>query len=147
MSFPKILPFVFLLLPIADITLLIKIGSLIGILPTVGLVLIAASAGSWLLRRQGTATLDKLRENVARGELPAAQLLEGVVLMICAALFIAPGFLTDFIAIIGLISPLRRRFVNWILSCGLLGLVNTPVPRRKSSAEPNTIDGEFWRDE
>ena len=146
MSLPRYVPFIFLLLPIADITLLIKIGSLIGILPTVGLILLAATAGSWLLRRQGIATIDKLRENIARGELPAAQLIEGVILMICAALFIAPGFLTDFIAIIGLIPLLRRRLVNWVLRRGLLGLVNTPVPRRKSNTEPNTIDGEFWRE-
>ncbi|CAK0762607.1 conserved hypothetical protein [Gammaproteobacteria bacterium] len=147
MSLPRLLPVLFLLLPIADITLLVKIGGLIGILPTVALVLLAASAGSWLLRRQGLATLNRLHESVARGELPAAPLLEGVVLLVSAALFIAPGFLTDLVAVVGLISPLRRRLVNWMLRSGLLGLVNTPVPRRKSSAEPNTIDGEFWRDE
>ncbi|CAK0767196.1 FxsA family protein [Gammaproteobacteria bacterium] len=146
MSLLRLLPFFFLLLPIADITLLVKIGGLIGVLPTVALVLLAASAGSWLLRRQGLATLDRVRESVARGELPASQLLEGVVLLISAALFIAPGFLTDLVAVIGVIPPLRRRLVAWVLRRGLLGVVNTPTHSR-SGAEPHTIEGEFWRDD
>jgi UPF0716 protein FxsA len=142
----RFLPFLFLLLPIADITLLVKIGSIIGIFPTVALVLLAASAGSWLLRRQGLTTLDRVRESVARGELPATQLLEGVILLISAALFITPGFLTDLIAIIGLIPPLRRRLVTWVLRRGLLGMVNPPSSRRSSTAS-HTIEGEFWRDD
>ena len=144
MSLQRFLPLCFLLLPIADITLLVKIGSLIGIVPTVALMLLAASVGSWLLRRQGLATINQVRASVARGELPAAQLLEGVVLLIAAALFIAPGFLTDLIAIAGLIPPLRRRLVAWVLRRGFLGVVNTPAGR---AAEPNTIEGEFWRDD
>ncbi|CAK0757702.1 FxsA family protein [Gammaproteobacteria bacterium] len=145
MSLLRLLPIILLVLPIADIVLLVKIGGLIGVLPTIALVLLAASAGGWLLRRQGLATLDRVQESVARGELPAAQLLEGIVLLLSAALFIAPGFLTDLIAVIGLIPPLRRWLVARVLRHGLLGMVSPSAPNRPGTAQ-KTIEGEFWRD-
>jgi UPF0716 protein FxsA len=146
MSPLRLLPIAFLLLSIADITLLVKIGGLIGVLPTVALVLLAASAGSWLLRLQGLVAIARLRDSVARGALPAAELLEGVVLLLSAALFIAPGFLTDVVAITGLIPALRRRLVAWVLRRRLCGVVNAPVPGRPRTG-PRTIEGEFWRDD
>jgi len=146
MSFLRLLPIFLLLLPIVDLILLVKIGGLIGVLPTIALVLLAASAGGWLLRQQGLATLNRVRESVTRGELPAAQLLEGIILLLAAALFIAPGFLTDLIAVIGLVPPLRRWLAVQILRWGLLGVVSAPTPGR-SGAGPKTIEGEFWRDD
>jgi len=145
MALQRFLPLFFLVLPIADITLLIKVGSYIGIIPTVMLMLLAASAGGWLLRWQGLVTINQVRASIARGELPATKLLEGVVLLIAAALFIAPGFLTDLIAILALIPRLRRLLVSWILRKGLLGVVATPMSGRDSPI--HTIEGEFWHDD
>lgn len=145
MALQRFLPLLILFLPIGDLILLIQIAGWLGIIPTVALILLAASVGSWLLRQQGLETINQVRASIARGELPATKLLEGVVLMLSAALLIAPGFFTDFIAILGLIPPLRRRLVKWVLRRGFFGVVSSPHSGR--ATEINTIEGEFWRDD
>ena len=68
--------------------ILIEIGGLIGVLPTVGLVVLTAVAGIWLLRLEGLATLRRVQNRLARGETPERELLEGVMLIFGGALLL-----------------------------------------------------------
>ena len=83
-----ILFLLFLLVPLVEIYFLIKVGSLIGAIPTIALVVFTALLGAMLLRFQGWATVQRTRTTMARGELPALEMLEGVLLLFAGALLL-----------------------------------------------------------
>lgn len=143
----NIFPFlllVFLLVPIAEIYLLIQVGSVIGAGWTVLLVVATAVIGVNLLRAQGLSTLRRVQEETMRGELPAISMLEGLLLLVAGALLLTPGFFTDTIGFLLLVPALRR----WLILHGLQRyfVVRTGhSPRGKT--DENTIEGEFWSDD
>ncbi len=105
-----ILVTIFLIVPIVEIYLLIQVGGLIGVMPTIGLVVLTAVIGAALLRAQGLQTYLRFNQALSEGRLPATEILEGVALLIGGALLLTPGFFTDFIGFICLI-PLSRRML------------------------------------
>ncbi|MEW5756770.1 MAG: FxsA family protein [Pseudomonadota bacterium] len=107
-----------LLLLFLELYLIVKVGALIGALPVLLLILMSAIAGVWLLRTQGFAIFRRAQAAMARGEVPALQLLEGVVVMIAAVLLLVPGFLSDLCALLLLIPWLRRWMVIRFLRRG-----------------------------
>ena len=106
----------FIAIPIIEMVVLIKVGGLIGVFPTVALVVLTAMAGVWLLKREGSSTLTRLQEKLAQGELPGKELLEGVMLIIGGALLLTPGFVTDAIGFVCLIPWLRQPLATWLLN-------------------------------
>jgi len=135
----------FLIVPIIEIYLLIQVGGVIGAIPTVFLVVFTAVLGALLLRQQGFATLRRVQESMARGELPALQLLEGVLLLFGGALLLTPGFFTDAIGFVCLVPRLRQGLIRWLMSRGVLNFTAGRSPH-ESHQGPRTIDGESWRD-
>lgn len=103
--------FLFVLVPVAEIWILIEVGSRIGPLPTVALILLTASIGLALLRRQGLATLMSARRKMDQGALPASELVNGVMIAVGGALLLTPGFVTDAIGF-SLLLPGSR---HWLL--------------------------------
>lgn len=97
----------FLLMPVIDLLLLIKVDGLIGFWPTVGLVLGTGMAGSYLARREGLSTWRRLNDEMAGGALPGKELLDGVIILVAGALLVTPGVITDVIGFLGLIPPTR----------------------------------------
>ncbi len=95
-----------------EIYLLIKVGGVIGAIPTVLLIFVTAAIGSWQLRQQGVSVLNKLQ--TLEGE-PNKTILEGLVLLVCAVLLITPGILTDLVGFIGLVPAIRGRIVNHLI--------------------------------
>ena len=92
--------------------ILIEVGGMIGPLPTVGLVVLTAICGVWLLRLEGMATLTRVQEKLQRGEIPESELLEGIMLIIGGALLLTPGFATDIVGFVCLIPGLRRPWLQ-----------------------------------
>ncbi len=148
------MPFFYLFLfaligvPILEIYLLITVGGLIGAIPTIALVVFTAVLGALLLRVQGLSTLNRARQSMARGELPALPMLEGVVLLVCGALLLTPGFFTDTIGFLCLVPPLRQALIRAVLA---RGVVVTPGSHRPGSGPhhqgPRTLEGEYRRED
>lgn len=136
----------FLVVPIVEIYLLIKVGSLIGALPTIGMVVFTAVLGAWLLRVQGLATLLRVRDTMARGGLPALELLEGAALLVAGALLLTPGFFTDTIGFLLLVPPLRRRAIQWLLGRATVQVFGS-VAGGGEPRGPHTIDGDYRRED
>ncbi|EON93872.1 FxsA cytoplasmic membrane protein [Marinobacter lipolyticus SM19] len=107
--------FLFIVMPIAEMAVLIKVGGMIGVLNTIGLVLLTAVVGAWLLRQQGLATLLRANQRLNSGELPAKEVAEGLVLAVGGALLLTPGFITDTIGFLCLIPGTRHWFVAQVL--------------------------------
>ena len=91
----QILLLLFLVVPIIEIYLLIQVGGYLGAGTTIFLVVFTAVLGAWLLRIQGFSTMRRVQNSVARGEIPAIEMLGGVLLLLSGALLLTPGFFTD----------------------------------------------------
>ena len=142
--FMRLLLVLFIILPIAEMAVLIKVGTLIGVLPTIGLVVLTAVMGVSLMRVQGLATLARVQEKLQRGELPETELLEGVMLLIGGALLLTPGFITDTMGFICLIPGLRQPIARWIMARGMLGAIHVVGGTRTTDRHGHTtIEGEF----
>lgn len=109
-----------ILLPVLEIYVLMESSRLIGAWPTVLLVILTGIAGSWLMRHQGFALLDRIRSDLADGRLPAGALLDGALVIAGGALLLAPGFCTD-LAGFTMLLPATRRFWRQGLKLWLAG--------------------------
>ncbi len=107
----RILFLLFVVVPLLEIFLLIRIGAQIGALATIAWLLLAGVLGVLVLRLQGVLTVLQAREMMARGEAPAAALGHGVLLALAGILLIIPGFISDIVAFLLLIPALR----GWLL--------------------------------
>ncbi len=139
--FPLLL-LLFLVIPLLEIYLLIKAGSVIGALPTVALVVFTAVLGAFLLRLQGLSTLNRIRTSLMQGKVPAMEILEGAALLVAGGLLLTPGFFTDAIGFLLLIPPLRR---YWLLK--IIERVTITSVSRGRARGPRTFEGESWRDD
>jgi UPF0716 protein FxsA len=108
--------FLFIAMPIIEIAVLIQVGSQIGALATIALVILTAVVGTALLRAQGIATWASVQRKMAQGELPAMEMFEGMALLVGGALLLTPGFVTDTIGLLCLIPTTRRAIVAWMLA-------------------------------
>lgn len=106
----------FIFIPAIEIVVLIQVGGLLGATTTLLLILATAFIGYRLLRIQGFDTLWRGQQKLARGELPAQELIEGVLLAFCGALLLTPGFITDLIGFAGLVPVWRRALGRRLLA-------------------------------
>jgi len=104
----------FLIVPVIEIYLLLKVGSLIGAVPTVAILLLISLVGAYLVRSQGLKTFTLIRSELGQGHLPAAQLLDAFLILIGGLLLTTPGFFTDFLGIFFLITPTRIVIKRWL---------------------------------
>jgi UPF0716 protein FxsA len=97
----------FLMTPAVELGLLIQVNSLIGFGPTIGLIIATGVAGSYLARREGVHTWQRLNERLNTGDLPGKELVDGVIILVAGALLVTPGVLTDVVGFLGLLPPTR----------------------------------------
>ncbi|MCE8001707.1 FxsA family protein [Billgrantia ethanolica] len=125
----------FSLFTLLDFVVLFSVGSQIGLLPTLLLVLATGFTGLYLIRQQGTATLLRARERMAQGELPSSELLTGAALIFGGALMLAPGFLSDALGLLCVMPGARRLLARLLTLLNLRWLAT--VTRQTSSAAPH----------
>jgi UPF0716 protein FxsA len=106
----------FIAVPIIEIALFIKAGQLIGVLPTIVLTVVTAIAGSFLMRVQGFAVLNRFTEAAAKGEMPVNPVIDGLGILVAGLLLMTPGFFTDFLGLLLFIPLVRRAMIRWVFS-------------------------------
>lgn len=108
-----------LLIPLADILLLVWVAGQIGAAATVALVVLTALIGMLLVRAEGRHTLRKLQRRAAAGEVPTDELLDGALLVAAGAFLLTPGLVTDAVGLLLVIPvtrlPLRVGFKRWVV--------------------------------
>ena len=132
-------------LPTLELYLLIEIGSGVGAIPTIFLVVFTAVLGGLLVRRQGISTLKRVRQASERGEVPALEMLEGAVLLLGGLLLLIPGFFTDAVGFLCLLPPLRRLLLMGVAQRlrASAEVVGTQHSRPDSG---RVIEGEYRRE-
>ncbi|GLP95758.1 FxsA family protein [Paraferrimonas sedimenticola] len=106
----------FIFIPIIEIAVIIQVGSFLGALTTIAIMVITAIIGAALVREQGLRTLFNLQSRMAQGELPGTQLVEGVLLAVTGVLLVTPGFVTDIAGFLILVPALRQALANRLLT-------------------------------
>jgi len=151
-------------MPIIEIAVLIQVGGALGLVPTLAIIVATAILGTIMLRQQGLATLAKARGRMSSGQLPAEQLMEGVLLLIGGVLLLTPGFVTDAFGFFCLVPFTRqwlarklasRSTVGMFTQAGTAGQANTNTgpepgarsvpPRRPSGGD--VIEGTYRRED
>ena len=111
---------VVLIIPFAEIYLLLLVGGVIGPFPTIFLVVFTAALGAWLLRQQGFATFRQFQANLAQGVIPAYEMIEGPIILLGGLLLLTPGFITDILGFACLIPPLRKKMAQYVIENHLI---------------------------
>ncbi|HEX2052175.1 MAG TPA: FxsA family protein [Actinomycetota bacterium] len=158
---PFILALLFIVVPILEIAVLIQVGQVIGVGPTILLLIGMSIAGGVLAKREGLAVWTRFRAAVGRGEIPSKEIVDGVLVLFGAALLLTPGFLTDILGMVLLIPVSRaavRRSVmkggSWLVARRFpilipLGFVRGRARRVKArtvNVEPGPGAEDRWSD-
>ena len=143
----KFLFLLFLVVPLLEIYLLIEVGSAIGAMMTIFLVVFTAMLGAVLVRAQGFSTLTRVQSQVNDGQVPALEIMEGVCLFVAGALLLTPGFFTDAVGFILLTPPLRRGIIRYFLERQMAqvqsGHINGGNPGAQNQGGGRVIDVEY----
>jgi UPF0716 protein FxsA len=104
----------FTIVPVIEIYVLLKVGGLIGALPTIGLIVATGIAGAYLARIQGFDIVRRLQTETAQGRLPAESLLDGAMVLAGGLLLLTPGFCTDLFGFCLLVPATRGILKKWL---------------------------------
>ena len=104
----------FTIIPVSEIYILIAIGGQIGILPSIGLVILTGIVGAGLARSQGLKTLGRIRDSFQQGVVPGEELLNALLIAIAGIVLLTPGFLTDAAGLFLLIPATRTLCREWL---------------------------------
>jgi UPF0716 protein FxsA len=119
---------IFVLVPITELAILIKVGSYIGIETTIIIVILTAIIGAYMVKMEGIGVMSRIQKNMQEGIFPADELINGMMILIAGALLLTPGFFTDIIGFI-LVFPVSRNILK-----------NIAKPYIKKKMSPNEIE-------
>ncbi len=105
----------FTIIPVVELAILIRLGTAIGVFPTIAIVVLTGMAGAYLARTQGFSVLAKIRARMAEGAFPAEELLDGLLVLAAGIVLITPGILTDITGFF-LLVPRTRRMAKELIS-------------------------------
>jgi UPF0716 protein FxsA len=131
---PLLLILLFIVVPVAELYVIIKVGELIGVWPTLALLLADALLGSWLLKHEGRGAWRRFNEALAARRFPGREVVDGALIIVGGTLLLTPGFLTDIVGVFLLLPPTRaitrrllKRFtIGRFLVVGMPGGVQGP---------------------
>jgi len=128
----------FTVVPLVELFLLVKLGTVIGIGATVLIVISTGVLGAWLARRQGLGVLRRLSEDINEGRMPANTLIDGLLILVAGAMLLTPGLITDALGFF-LLVPYGRTVVRRIVAARF--------EKKTVVSDPNVIDAEWYREE
>ncbi len=129
--------------PIVEIWLLIQVGQLIGPWPTVGILVLEAVLGAWLMRHQGARAWTALNDAYSQGKVPTGQLADAALVLVGGLLLIVPGFISDvfgFLFLLPFTRPLARKFIAFFVA-RRINRLGVPVAMARAD-RANLIEGE-----
>lgn len=134
----------FLAVPIIEIALFIQVGGLIGLWPTLAIVVVTAVLGTWLVKTQGRIALGRLQSAFSELNDPTEPLADGAMILISGALLLTPGFFTDAIGFALLMPPVRMAVYRYLRSRVTVARFEMGgATMRRDFRRGDVIDGEF----
>ncbi len=149
--FPRLLA-LFIVVPLIELALFIRIGEVIGLPATIASIILTAMLGASLTRFQGLKTLQRYQEAIAAGRLPHEEVMDGIMILVAAAVLLTPGFFTDVFGFLLLVPPVRALIKNQLAKvvAGRIEVVEAdmrsrPVPPKEPQVEESS--GQFPGDD
>ena len=144
-----LLVLLFVVAPIAELYLIVQVAGGIGIPETILLLIVISVAGAWLAKWSGIAVLRRLQVTLGRGEMPSTEIVDGALVLLAGAFLIAPGFVSDVLAILLLLPPSRAAVRTVVLrriraGGGFTTLVGRVPGTAQGSADVWDVEG--WED-
>ena len=136
---------IFIIVPLAELYVIIQVGGVIGLIPTLVLLLADALLGSMLLRHQGRSAWIQFNRALAENRLPHKEVFDGILVIMGGALLITPGFITDVIGLVLLVPPTRhlvRRLARRSIERRTVIVAGAPASRRGGRPDPGAYDVE-----
>jgi UPF0716 protein FxsA len=133
----------FILVPIAELIVLIQVGQLIGVWWTVLLLIADAVLGSLLWRSQGRAVWRRFNAAVSEGRMPHREVIDGVLVIFGGALLLTPGFISDIFGVLFLLPPTRALLRGLLVRRATMRIIGSAVPRSGPSpnGRPHDVEG------
>ena len=139
---PFLLIALFIVIPIAELAIIIQVGQAIGVWWTIALLIADSLLGSLLMRSQGRAAWRRFNEALRSGRAPAREVADGVLIIFGGALLLTPGFITDIFGLLFLIPPTRAVMRRLLIRRGMLKLVGAmPGTATPPNGRPHDIEG------
>ena len=112
----RLLFVLFIIIPIIEISVLIQVGAVFGLWPTIAIVIFTAWLGAKYVRQQGLATLSSVQTKMAQGQMPSDEIVTGLMLLVAGVLLVTPGFVTDFFGLSLLVPAVRHAIAGSVMS-------------------------------
>ncbi len=125
----------FITIPLIELFIFLTLGDQIGLLPTIGIIVVTGFLGAYLTKRQGFKALAKYQEAVHAGRLPHKEVVDGLMILVAGAVLLTPGFLTDAIGF-ALLLPVVRDQVRVLFGKYLKGRVTVAGQEMREASEP-----------
>lgn len=139
----------FVVVPVVEIAIFVEVGGRIGVMQTIGIVVLTAMIGTALLRHQGLQTLAKVQASLERQEFPLREVFDGLCLLFAGALLLTPGFLTDTLGLTLFIpavrNGLRHVLLRYLIKTGRVSVDFGVQAGGRAPRDDGVIDGD-WRD-
>jgi UPF0716 protein FxsA len=98
---------IFIVAPLVELAVIVQVSHVLGVFNTIGLLVAVSLVGAWLAKREGTGVLRRIQTALDRGEVPSKEVADGGLILLAGALMIAPGFISDCLAVLLLLPPTR----------------------------------------
>jgi UPF0716 protein FxsA len=142
---PFLLVALFILVPIAELAVLIQVGQAIGVWWTIALLIADSILGSLLMRSQGRITWRRFTEAVGEARVPAREVADGVLVIFGGALLLTPGFISDIFGLLFLLPPtravIRRVFLRQALKRVTVSMSGVTMPPRGGGYRADDVEG------
>src|SRR3954449_3672076 len=147
---------VFIVVPIAELYVIVQVGQAIGVLPTIALLLIDSLVGAWLLKHEGVKAWRAFQGAIEAHRLPAREVADGALVLFGGALLLTPGFLSDILGLLCILPPTRavlRGLLTAVVArrMGVVGMAGglaarASRPRNRPSPYGDVVEGEVVED-
>lgn len=138
---------IFILIPIIEIAFFIQVGGVLGLWPTLAIVILTAFIGTTMLRTQGLSTMARLQSTMQTGENPVDPMVHGALILVSGVLLLTPGFFTDGIGFALLIPQIRAALIKWgaakMLSGGNFVVMNQGQLQQQKPTDSDIYDADY----
>ena len=102
-----VLALLFVVLPFVELYVIVQVAHVMGVLPTLAILLLVSIGGAWLVKREGFSVIRRAQARMNEGRVPGRELIDGMLILFAGVLLLTPGFITDGVGILLLLPPVR----------------------------------------